>query len=105
MSIYSGQYEYLLYSTGYLAAAEASRTDIDVTRGTVNYRLYTLYVRFPCTIAAPVRMAYLDAKSNALITKFTFSHLLHLLASRQNLLLIKQLIYNNRMVIKMQAKF
>ena len=84
MSIYLRLYEYNLYGACYLAAAEASRTDIDVTRGTVNDRLNALYIGFPCTIAASVRMAHLNAERNAFITKFTFSHLLHLLVSRHN---------------------
>ena len=62
-----------------LAAAEASCTNVYMTRSTVNDCLYTLYVGFPCTVAASVGMAHFYTESNALITKFTLSHLLHLL--------------------------
>ena len=70
--------KYHLNSACYLAAAEASCTNIYMTRRTVNNRFYALYIWFPGTIATPVRMAHLDAESNVFITKFTFSHLLHL---------------------------
>ena len=74
MSIYSGHFEYLSYSACNLTASEASRTNIDVTRGTVNDRLYTLYIGLPCTIGTSVRMADFNTKGNALIAKLALCH-------------------------------
>lgn len=62
------------------AAAEAPRTDVNMAGGAVNYSLYTLDVRFPRTVATPVGVAHLYTENNTLVTKFTLSHLLHLLA-------------------------
>ena len=67
-----------LHGACYLAAAEASCTNIYVTRRTINDCLYALNVGLPSTVRTPVRMAHFDAESNVFITKFTFSHLLHL---------------------------
>ena len=64
----------------YFAAAEATRTDVNMAGRTVNDCLYTLDIGLPGTVAAPVGVADLNTKSHALITKFTLSHLLHLLA-------------------------
>ena len=90
----------------YLAAAETSGTDINMAGSTVNYCLYSFYVRFPRPVGAPVRVAHLDAEGNTLVTKLAFSHLLHLLACICALtLLIHSVVYFNRLITKMQAYF
>ena len=66
-------------STGNLAATEATSTNIYVTGWAVYDSLNTLYVGLPSSVAASVGVAYLYTERNALITKFTLSHLLHLL--------------------------
>ena len=47
---------------------------VDVLRGAVDDRLHALYVGLPGTVGAAVRVGNLNAKHNALVTKFTFSH-------------------------------
>ena len=69
------------HRAGYFSAAEATRTNVDMTGRTVNDRRDALDVRFPHAVAAPVGVADFDTKDNAFIANFTFSHLLHLLAS------------------------
>ena len=66
-------------STGNLAATEATSTNIDVTGRAVYDSLDTFNVWLPSSVAASVGVAYLNTERNALVTKFTLSHLLHLL--------------------------
>jgi proline racemase len=63
-------------SAGNLTAAEATGAHVDVLRSTVNNSLYALDVGLPCAVGTSVRMAYLNAKGNALIAKFTLCHVM-----------------------------
>ena len=69
-----------LHCAGNLAAAEAPCTDVNMAGRAVNNSLDALYIWLPRTVAAPVGVAYFNAKRNTFIAKFTLSHLLHLLA-------------------------
>ena len=77
-----------------LAAAEATSTHVDVARSTFHNGRYTPDIRFPCPVRTSVGVAHTNAERNALVAKFTLSHLLHLLACAY--LFYKQLYYINR---------
>lgn len=69
-----------LYCTVDLTAAEAPGTDVNMAWGAVYYSFNPLYIGLPCTVRTSMGMAHLNTKGNALVTKFTLGHLLHLLA-------------------------
>ena len=69
-----------LHCTVDLTAAEAPRTDVNMAGGAVYYSFNPLYIGLPCTVRTSMGMAHLNTKGNALVTKFTLGHLLHLLA-------------------------
>ena len=68
-----------LHSTLNLTGAEASRTDVNVTRGTINHCLNTSNIGFPSSVGTSVGVGHLDTECYTLLTNFAFSHLLHLL--------------------------
>ena len=57
-----------------LTAAQAARARIDMLRGTVHYGLDALDIGLPLTVAAPVRVADLDAEGNALVAEIALCH-------------------------------
>lgn len=63
-----------------LTGTQASRTDVNMARSTVNDRLDTLDVGLPCTVGSSVRMGDLNAERNALAADIALCHQLHLLA-------------------------
>ena len=77
---FKGRYLNCLHSASYLAAAEATCTNINMTGRAINNSLYTLNVGLPGSVASSVGVGYLNTESYTLIAKFTLSHLLHLLA-------------------------
>ena len=50
-----------------------------MARSTVDHRLDTLHIGLPSTIGTSVGVGNLNAEGNALTTKITLSHSLHLL--------------------------
>ena len=64
-----------------LVRTQASRTDIDMARGTVNNRLDALDVGLPCSVRTSMGMGNLDAERHALAADIAFCHQLHLLAA------------------------
>ena len=83
---------YKLHRASYLAAAEATRTNVYMTGRAIDNSFYTLDVGLPGSVAASVGVADLYTESNTLIAKFTLSHLLHLLACTT----INSVSYDNR---------
>ena len=79
--------EFSLHCTVDLTAAEAPGTDVNMAWGAVYYRLNSLHIGSPCTVGTSMGVADLNTKGNALVTKFTLGHLLHLLALIDNILL------------------
>ena len=69
-----------LHSALNLVGTQASRTDVNMARSTVNNRLHTLDIGLPHPIGTPMRVRDLDAERNALIAELALSHPLHLLA-------------------------
>ena len=65
-----------------LTGTQASRTDIDMTRRTVNNCLDALHIGLPSLVGASVGMGDFDTESNALTAKIALCHLLHLLANK-----------------------
>ena len=61
-------------SAGDLTAAEAPGAHIDVPGASVHYRLNALDIGAPGTIGAPVGVADLYAKGNALSAEITLCH-------------------------------
>ncbi len=68
-----------LHSTLNLTGAEASRTDVNVTRGTINDCLNTSDIGLPSSVGTSVGVGHLNTECNTLLTNFALSHLLHLL--------------------------
>jgi hypothetical protein len=60
--------------TLYFAGAQASGANVYMTGRTLHNRLYTLYVRLPCSVRASVGVRNLDTEGNTLSANFTFSH-------------------------------
>ena len=77
-----------LHSAGNFTAAEAPRTDVNMTIRAVNDSLDALYIGLPRTIGTPVRVAHLNAERDTFAAKFTLCHLLHLLGIELNSLII-----------------
>ena len=73
-------FQFSLHCAVDLTAAEAPGTDVNMAWGAVYYCLNSLHIRSPCTIGTSMGVADLNTKGNALVTKFTLGHLLHLLA-------------------------
>ena len=66
---------------GDLAAAQTTGACVGMAGGPVHDDLHALDVGLPRAVGTSVRVAHLDAKSDALIAKFTLCHsMLHLLA-------------------------
>ena len=57
-----------------LAGAQASGTNVYMTRCSFYDCLYTLYVRLPCSVWASMRVRNLNTKSYTLTAKFAFRH-------------------------------
>ena len=77
-----------LHSALYLAAAQAAGADVDMLGRAVHDGLDALHIRLPGPVGASVRVADLNTKGHALITKLTLCHKLkHLLACVSRLLL------------------
>ena len=64
----------------YLTGTQASCTDIDMARSTLNNSLNALNIGLPGSVGTSVGMGNLDTKGNALTAKIALCHLLHLLA-------------------------
>ena len=70
---------------------------------TVYDGLDALHIGLPAAVGSSVRVADLNAESNALVAEFTLCHLLkHLLACVS---LIRQLLYTSRSAEEMQELF
>ena len=76
----------ILNCTLNLIGTEASGTSVHMARSTVNNGLDTLYIGLPSPIGTSVRVGNLDTKGNALITKITLRHSLHLLSAESYLM-------------------
>ena len=78
-----------------------------MARGTVDNRLDALHIGLPGTVGASVGVGNLNAEGNALTTKITLSHSLHLLSSMviTNYCLLQALRYDTRVRRKMQVFF
>ncbi len=63
-----------------LVRTQASCTDVDMARGTVNNRLDALDVGLPCSVRTSMGVGNLDAERYALAANIAFCHQLHLLA-------------------------
>ena len=63
-----------------LTGTQASCTDIDMARNTLNNSLNALNIGLPGSVGTSVGMGDLDTKGNALTAKIALCHLLHLLA-------------------------
>jgi hypothetical protein len=71
---------YQSHRTGDLTGTEASGADVHMSGGAIHDRLDTLHVGLPGAVGTAVRVRHLNAENDALIAKFTFGHLLDLLA-------------------------
>ena len=63
-----------------LVGTEASGTSVHMARSTVHNSLDPLHIGLPGTVGTSVRVRDLDTEGNALTTKITLSHSLHLLS-------------------------
>ena len=90
-----------------LVRTQASRTDVDMARGTVNNRLDALDVGLPCSVRTSMGMGNLDAERHALAADIAFCHQLHLLAIGKSITWRSESAdqYNSRCFSKMQAHF
>ena len=90
-----------------LVRTQASRTDVDMARGTVNNRLDALDVGLPCSVRASMGVGNLDAERNALTADIAFCHQLHLLAVGKSFIWRSESAdqYNSRCFSKMQEHF
>lgn len=89
-----------------LVRTQASCTDIDMARRTVNNRFHALDVGFPCTVRPSVRVGDFDTERNTLAADITFCHQLHLLAiERSNERSKSAAMYNSRKRQKKQVFF
>ena len=61
-----------------LVGTEASCTDVDMARRTVNDSLNTLHIGLPSTVGASVGVRDLNTNGNTLAANITFCQLLHL---------------------------
>lgn len=61
-----------------LIGTEASCTDVDMARGTVNDRFHALHVGFPRSVSASMGMGDLDTERNTLAANIALCQLLHL---------------------------
>ena len=69
-----------LYGSCNLTAAKATGACVGMSGRSVNQNLHTLHIGLPHTIGTPMRVTYLNPERNALVTKFTFCHMMpHLL--------------------------
>ena len=68
-------------STLNLVGTEASGTSVHLARSTVNNGLDPLYIGLPGPIGTSVGVGDLNTKGNALATKITLRHSLHLLSA------------------------
>ena len=64
-----------------LVGTQASCTDINMARSSVNDRLHALDVGLPCTVCTSVRMGDLNTERNTLAADIALCHQLHLLAT------------------------
>ena len=64
-----------------LVRTEASGTSVHMARSAVDNCLNPLHIGLPSTIGASVGVGDLNTKGNALATKITLSHSLHLLSA------------------------
>ena len=90
-----------------LVRTQASRTDVDMARSTVNNRLDALDVGLPCSVRTSMGMGNLDAERHALAADIAFCHQLHLLAIGKSITWRSESAdqYNSRCFSKMQAHF
>lgn len=74
-------------SPGNLAGTQATGAGVDIFRGAIYNRLYSLHVRLPGTVGTPMGMGNLDAEGHPFSAAITLCHLLHLLfSSRYNII-------------------
>ena len=64
----------LLSSTLNLTGTQASWASVNVARSSVNYGLYPLNVRLPCSVRSSVRVRHLDTESYTLSAKIALCH-------------------------------
>ena len=76
---------YQLHSAGDLTGTEASGADVHVGRSALHDRLHALHIGLPDTVGTAVGVGDLDAKGDALVAEFAFSHVAYLLAMRVRL--------------------
>ena len=66
-----------------LTGTQASSTDVDMARSSVNNCLYAFDIGFPGSVGTSVGMGDFDTESDTLTAKIALCHLLHLLAIRK----------------------
>ena len=57
-----------------LVGTQASCTDINMARGTVNNRLHALDIRLPGSVGTSVGVGYFDTKADTFSAEITFGH-------------------------------
>ena len=72
----------LSHSAGDLTGTEASGADVHVSGGALHDRLHALHVGLPGAVGTTMRVGHLNAKGDALVAEFAFSHVAYLLAMK-----------------------
>ena len=81
-----------LHSALNLVGTQASRTDVNMARSTVNNRLHTLDIGLPHPVGTSVGVGHLDPKRNTLAANIALSHWLHLLATENFRITLKHAV-------------
>ena len=81
----SGRFIRTLNRSGDLTGTHTPGTNINMAGGTVYDCLHTLHIGLPDTVGTAVGVGDLDAKGDALVAEFAFSHVAYLLAMRVRL--------------------
>ena len=72
----------LSHSAGDLTGTEASGADVHVSGGALHDCLHALHVGLPGAVGTTMRVGHLNAKGDALVAEFAFSHVAYLLAMK-----------------------
>ena len=72
----------LSHSAGDLTGTEASGADVHVGGGALHDCLHALHVGLPGAVGTTMRVGHLNAKGDALVAEFAFSHVAYLLAMK-----------------------
>ena len=93
----------LSHSAGDLTGTEASGADVHVSGGALHDCLHALHVGLPGAVGTTMRVGHLNAKGDALVAEFAFSHVAYLLAMKIALKSLDR--YHSRKRPKKQAFF